>query len=138
MSENLRATQERERKEIEERIAEYAHHTDNSRANYQSLIDDIHQSEVISKTVENVITSAHVAIAKAQALIQDHELRLVNEKRKVEELETTKHRVQKELNDHSSELEALRTQLTSKKFLLEEELRAQALAEIEKVHQKNI
>ena len=56
----------------------------------------------------------------------------------MEELETTKHRVQKELNDNFSELEALRTQLALKKFLSEEELRAQALAEVEKVHRENI
>ena len=78
---------------IEERIAECTHHIDSSRVNYQSLIDDIHQSEVISKTVEDVIASARIVIAKTQALIQDHELKLANEKRKVEELETTKHRV---------------------------------------------
>ena len=44
--------------------------------------------------------------------------------------------MQKELNDHSSELEALRTQLISKEFLSEEELRAQALVEIEEARQK--
>jgi len=43
--------------------------------------------------MEDVIASARIVIAKAQALIQDHELKLANEKRKVEELETTKHRV---------------------------------------------
>ena len=62
-------------------------------------------------------------IVKAQALIQDHELKLVNEKNKVEELEATRHWVQKELDDNSSKLEALRTQLASKKFLSYQELR---------------
>ena len=52
----------------------------------------------------------------------------------MEELETTKHQVQKKLNDHSSKLETVRTQLVSKKFLSEEKLRAQALAEVEKAH----
>ena len=114
MSDNLHATQELERKEIEEWIAEYTHHIEDSRVSYHSLINDIHQSEVVSKIAEDVIASARVAITKTQALIQYHELKLANEKRKVEELETTKHRVQKELNGHSSELEALRTQLASK------------------------
>ena len=48
-----------------------------------------------------------MVIAKAQALIQDHELKLANEKKRMEELETTRHRVQKELDDHSSELGTL-------------------------------
>ena len=37
-----------------------------------------------------------MAIAKAHALIQDHKLKLANEKKKMEELEATKHRVQME------------------------------------------
>ena len=79
-----------------------------------------------------------MVIAKAQALIQDHELKLVNEKRKVKELETTRHLMQKELYDHSSNLEALRPQLVSKIFLSVEELRAQALAEVERTRQRDI
>ena len=124
MSGNLHTTQERERKETEERITECTCHIDDTRVSYQSLIDDIHQFEIVSKTAEDVIGSARMAISKAQVLIQDHELKLANEKRKVEELETTKHRVQKKLNDHSSELEALWMQLASKKILSGEELRA--------------
>ena len=110
VSEDLRVNQEQEQKEIEEWIAECNRHIDNFRVSYQSLIDDIHQSKIVSKTMENVIASAYVAIAKAQFLIQDHKLKLTIEKRKVEELETTRHRVQKELDAHSSKLEALRTQ----------------------------
>ena len=48
------------------------------------------------RTAKNVIASARMTIAKAQALIQDHELKLANEKKKVEELEITKHLMQKE------------------------------------------
>jgi len=66
-----------------------------------------------------------VAIAKTQALIQDHELKLANEKKRVGELETTRNRMQKELNDYSSKLEALQTQLAMKELLFNEELRAQ-------------
>ena len=76
----------------------------------QGLIDDLHQSEVTFKVAEDIIVSARVAIAKAHALIQEHELKLANEN-KMEELEATKHRVQKELDDHSAKLETLRAQL---------------------------
>ena len=58
--------------------------------------------------------SARVAIAKAQAMIQDHELKLTNEKKRMEELETTRRRVHKELDDQSSELETLHAQLATK------------------------
>ena len=81
MSEDLRIKQERERKEIEKRIVKCIRHIDSSRVTYQSLIDDIHQSKVDSKTAEDVIASARMAIAKAQALIQDHELKLANEEK---------------------------------------------------------
>ena len=46
--------------------------------------------------------------------------------------------MQKELTDHSSKLEALRAQLASKTFLSDEELRGQALAEVEKACQRDI
>ena len=107
VSEDLRIKQERERQEIKERIAACTCHNDYSRVSFQSLIDDVHQFEVIFKTAKNVIASACMMIAKAQTLIQDHKLKLANEKKKVEELETTRHRVQKELDGHSSNLEAL-------------------------------
>ena len=74
MSEDLLIKQKREQKEIEQRIAECTSHIDSSRVSYQSLIDDIHQSEIVSKTAEDIIASARKAITKAQAVIQDHEL----------------------------------------------------------------
>jgi len=46
--------------------------------------------------------------------------------------------VQQELNVRSSQLEALQAQLAAKKLLSDEELRVQALAEIEEVRQKDI
>ena len=52
------------RKENEERITECTRHIDNSGVSYQSLIDDIHQSKIVFKTVEDVIASVRVAIAK--------------------------------------------------------------------------
>jgi len=137
-SEELHINQEEEQMEIEEQIAECIRHIDIFRISYQGLTDDIHQSEVISKAMEDVIASARVAIAKAQALIQDHELKLANEKKRVEELESIRHRAQKELEDHSSKLETLRAQLASKTLLSDEELRAQALAKIEVACQRDM
>ena len=93
VSEDLRIRQKQGQKEIEEWIAECACYIDTSRVSYQGLTDDLHQSEVASKAMENVIASACVAIAKARALIQDHELKLANEKKRMEELETTNRRV---------------------------------------------
>ena len=79
-----------------------------------------------------------MAIAKAQALIQDHELKLANEKKRMEELETTKHRVQKELDDQSSELETLWAQLAKKELISDEELRARTMAEVEVARKRDI
>jgi len=52
------------RKEIEEWIAECTCYIDDSRVNYQSLINDIHQFEIVFKTAKDVILSARMAIAK--------------------------------------------------------------------------
>jgi len=52
-------------------------------------------------------------------------LKLANEKKKMEELEATKHQVQKELDDHSAKLETLQAHLASKTLLSDEKLRAQ-------------
>ena len=80
-----------------------------------------------------------MAIAKAHALIQDHELKLANKKKKkMEELEATKHQMQKELDDHSAKFETLLAQLASKTFLSEEKLRARALVETEEAQQRHI
>jgi len=106
--EDLRIKQKQERKEIEEWIAECTRQIDTFRTSYQDLIDDLHQSEVTSKAAEDITASARVAIAKAQGLIQDHGLKLANKKKKkMEELEATKHWMQKELDDHSAKLETL-------------------------------
>ena len=69
MSKNLHIRQEQERKEVEARIAECARYIDTSRVSYQGLTDDLHQSEVVSRAMEDVIASARLKIAKAQALI---------------------------------------------------------------------
>ena len=46
--------------------------------------------------------------------------------------------MQKELNIRSSRLEALQAQLATKKLLSNEELKVQALAEIEEARQRDI
>ena len=61
------ATQEHERKEMEEQMAEEARHLHNFQANYQRLVEDSKESEVVTKSAEQVITTARAAIAKAQS-----------------------------------------------------------------------
>ena len=55
---------------MEEQMAEEAHHLHNFQANYQRLVDDSRESEIVTKNAEQVITTAQVAIVKMQALIQ--------------------------------------------------------------------
>jgi len=90
------------------------------------------------KSVNGVIASTRVVIAKAQALIWDNKQKLANEKKRVEEFEATRDQVQQELNVQSSQVEAFQAQLTLKKLLSDEELRVQALAEAEEAWQRNI
>ena len=71
MSEDLHIRQEQERREIESYIADCAHYNDTTKVTYQGLTDGLHQSEVVFKTMQDVITSARMAITKAQGLIQD-------------------------------------------------------------------
>ena len=79
---NLHVTQERERKEVKEQIANQARHLNDSMASYQNLIDDLQRSVIVTKIVESVITTARAAIIKVRALIQDDEQKLMNEKEK--------------------------------------------------------
>ena len=59
-------------------------------------------------------------------------------RKKLEELKTVKTQVQENLVAHSSRLESLQTQLATKRFLSEEELRVQALVEAEKARQQEM
>ena len=127
-----------QRKQIEEQIAEQIRHLDDSMSIYQTLIDDLRQSEFITKSAEGSIANARSVIAKAQTLIWDYKQKFANEKKRAEELEAARDRVQQELNARSSQLEALHTWLATKKVLSDEELRVQALAEIEEAHQRDI
>ena len=58
------------------------------------MADDHQRSEIITKGAEGVIASARAASAKAQALIHDNKLKVVNEKKRMEELEAAKSQVQ--------------------------------------------
>ena len=69
----LLAAQEHERKEIEEQMAEEARHLLHFQADYQRLVGDSKESEVIIQSAEQVIATAHITIAKAQALIEVNE-----------------------------------------------------------------
>jgi len=125
-------------KEIEEQIAEEARCLDDFKARYQNLVDDLQRSEIVTKSAKGVIVSVRAVIAKAQALIHNNELKLANERKRVEELEAAKGQVQQELNVHTLKLGALQAQLATKKFISEEESRAQALAKIKEAHQRDI
>ena len=73
-----------------------------------------------------------------QALIQVNESKLVVARKRLEELKTVKTQIQENLAAHSSILESLQTQLATKRFLSQEELRVQALAEAEKTCQQEM
>ena len=68
-------------------------------------------------------------------MIQVNKHKLVGGSKRLEELEATKKWIQEDLTARSSKLESLQAQLTSKKFLSEEELRVQTWAEVEKACQ---
>ena len=72
----LLATQECEWKEIEEQMAEKAHHLNDFQASYQRLVDDSKECEVIIKNAKQVIANTQTAITKAQALIQVNKQKL--------------------------------------------------------------
>ena len=54
-------------------MAEEAHHLYNFQVDYQRLVDDSRESEIVTICMEQVISMAQATIAKAQALIQVNE-----------------------------------------------------------------
>jgi len=72
----LLAAQEHERKEMEEQTAEEARHLHNFQADYQRLVDDSRESEIVTNSAEQVIATARETTAKVQALIQVNEQKL--------------------------------------------------------------
>ena len=54
-------------------MAEEAHNLQHFQADYQRLVDDSKEFEVVIQSAEQVIATTKVVIAKAQALIQVNE-----------------------------------------------------------------
>ena len=131
----LLIAQEHERKEMEEQIAEEGRHLQHLQADHQRLISDSKESEIVVQSAEQVIATARVTIARAQALIETNEQKLVATKKRLEELETARTQVEENFSAYSSRLESLQAQLATKRFLSEEELRVQALVEAERARQ---
>ena len=75
---------------MEEQMAEEARHFHNFQASYRRLVDDSREFEVITKNAEQVITTARVAITKAQALIQVNEQKLAAARERLEKLEAAR------------------------------------------------
>ena len=71
-------------------------------------------------------------------MIESNEQKLAVARKNLEELETAKTQVQVNLAAHVFRLESLQTQLATKIFLSEEELRVQVLAEAEKARQQEM
>jgi len=66
----LIAAQEYEKKEMEEQMAEEARHLQHFQADYQRMVDDSKEPEIVIQSAEQVIATAQAAIARVQALIQ--------------------------------------------------------------------
>ena len=134
----LLIAQEHERKETREQMTKEARHLHNFQASYQRLVDNFKKPKVVTKNAEQVITTARVTIAKAQALIQVNEQKLAAARERLEELEAAKKLVQEDLTAYSFKLESLQAQLATKRFVSEEELRVQDWAKVEKARQREM
>jgi len=64
MLNKLLTAQECERKEMKEQMAQEARHLHDFQASYQRLVDDSKESEVITKNVEQVITTMRQLLPK--------------------------------------------------------------------------
>ena len=120
---------------MEEQIAEEAHHLQHFQADHQRLIGDSKKSKIVIQSVEQVITTARITIARAQALIEANDQKLVAARKRLEELENARAQVQENLSAHFSKLESVQALLATKRFLSKEELRVQALMEAERARQ---
>ena len=112
----LLAAQEYERKDIEEQIAEEARHLQRFQADHQRLIGNSKEFEIVIQSAKQVITITRITIARAQALIEVNEQKLVATRKRLEELKTVRTQVQENLTAHSSKLESLQAQLAMKDF----------------------
>jgi len=132
----LLAAQEQERREVEEKITERTRLLEGFQADHQKLAVESKESEMIMQAAKQAILDSRAAIARAEALIVLNEQKLATSEKRLAELEAAKVQVEANLSVYSSELESLRVQ--AKRFLSEEDLRAQALMEAEKARQHEI
>ena len=116
-------------------MAVEARHLQHFQVDYQRLVGDSKESEIVIQSAEQVITTARITIATVQTLIEANEQKLAVARKRLEELEVAKTQVQENLTAHSSRLESLQAQLATRRFLSKEELRVQALVEAEKARQ---
>ena len=129
----LLAAQEQERKEVEEQITDNTRLLEGFQADHQRLAIESKESEMIIQAARQAILDSRAAIARAEAVIATNEQKLATSEKRLAELEAAKAQVEANLSVRSSRLESLRVQ--AKRFLSEEELRAQALMEAEKARQ---
>jgi len=132
----LLAAQEQERREVEERITERTRLLECFQADRRKLAGESKESEMVMQAAKQVILDSRASIARAEALIAINEQKLATSEKRLAELEAAKVQVEANLSANSSELESLRVQ--AKRFLSEEDLRAQALMEAEKARQHEI
>ena len=132
----LLAAQEQERREVEEKITERTRLLEGFQADHQKLAVESKESEMIMQAAKQAILDSRAAIARAEVLIVVNEQKLATSEMRLAELEAAKVQIEANLSVNSSELESLRVQ--AKRFLSEEDLRAQALMEAEKARQHDI
>ena len=58
-------------------MAEEARHLQRFQADHQRLIGDSKESEIVIQSAEQVITTARITVARAQALIEANEQKLI-------------------------------------------------------------
>jgi len=104
---------------------------------HQSPLKDFQRVELNTKRTEDLITHARDAIAKAQALLDDNEWVLEQEKRRMEEL-SDKNKLDQRLEVESSAVEALQAEYAMEISLTEEEMQAKVMATAEETHQQEI
>ena len=71
-------------------MAEEARHLQHFQANYQRLVGDSKESEIVIQSAEQVTATARITIARAQALIEANKQKLAVARKRLEELETAK------------------------------------------------
>ena len=71
-------------------MVEEARHLQRFQTDYQRLIGDSKESEIVIQSAEQVITTVRISIARVQALIEANEQKFVVGRKMLEELETAR------------------------------------------------